>query len=175
MDSSMIGAIGEIVGAGGVIVTLGYLAKQVAQSNVAALHEARRETLDLNFRVMSQIATDPQLARLLRRGMMDDPDLNPDELSQLSALFMQMTTAWMRQFEFEGDIAFESQAAIRRQVVSTPGYRKWFSERQDWVDGVFREQIQRDMASTSTLPPIQQRLVDSPTSAGEERGQPGAM
>ena len=48
MDWSMIGAIGEILGARGVIVTLGYLAKQIAQSNIAARNEARRETLDLN-------------------------------------------------------------------------------------------------------------------------------
>ena len=155
MDWTMIGALGEILGASGVIVTLAYLAKQVRQSNVAAQHEATRESLDLNDRFLAAIGRTPQIAGVFRRGLADAPDLTDDERVQVAALFLRMTLAWQRMYEFERDTPVGYGAAARLDIVGRPGYRRWFSQRADWLNEAFRAQLERDIAvSASYTPPL---------------------
>jgi hypothetical protein len=100
----MIGAIGEILGAAGVIVTLAYLAKQIRQSNIAARQEATRETLDLNDRLLADVAKNPQLASIFRRGLANEPDLTPDEVMQLRTMFLRVSFLWQRMYEHESEM-----------------------------------------------------------------------
>ena len=166
----MIGAVGEILGAGGVIATLGYLARQVRQSNVAARHEAKREMLDLNHGFLSELARSPQVACLFRRGLEDDPELSPDEVMQLRALFLQITLTWKRIFVFEGDSvlgeAFVIEERARREKVGTPGYRKWFAQRRDWMDEAFRAQLEKEIAEIPGYAPEWPRISAGDTADG---------
>ena len=148
MDWTMIGAIGEMLGASGVIITLGYLARQVQQSNVAARKEARREMLDLTDRFLSEIARSPQVASLFRRGLEDNPDLTADEQMQLRALFLQLTMTWQRALEFEDELGLGAQGAARLELVGTPGYRRWFAQRRNWFDERFRAQLDKEIAAS---------------------------
>ena len=80
MDWQMIGAVGEILGAGGVIATLGYLAAQIRSSGRAAQQRAAAELLDLNQDILAQVSKDTESARAFRRGLLADPDLTDDEV-----------------------------------------------------------------------------------------------
>lgn len=148
VDWTMIGAIGEILGAAGVIVTLAYLAKQVRQSNIAARQEATRETLDLNDRLLADVAKNPQLASIFRRGLADEPDLSPDEVMQLRTMFLRMSFLWQRMHEHESEREIRMGATARAEIVGAPGFRKWFGQRKHWLNPEFRERLAQEIAGS---------------------------
>lgn len=69
MNWNMVGAIGEILGGLGVIITLAYLARQIRANTIAMRQEAEREAFDGNRLVLSQIARDRNVARIFRIGL----------------------------------------------------------------------------------------------------------
>lgn len=142
----MIGAIGEIVGAAGVIVTLAYLARQIRQSNIAARQEATRETLDLNDRVLADLAKNPQLASLFRRGLADEPDLTPDEVMQLRTTFLRLSFLWQRMHEHESEMEVRMGATAPAEIVGAPGFWKWFGQRKHWLNPGFRDRLEQEIA-----------------------------
>jgi hypothetical protein len=150
----MLGALGEIVGAAGVIATLGYLAHQVQANTRATRHTAERELYDGSRTILSQLAGDRELARIYRLGLSGYGGLEPDELVQFSSLLLQMTNDWQRAYLFAetGDVDarnMESNQRIRRDVASTPGYKKWFETRGHWLTDEFREVMTREMLKGS--------------------------
>ena len=68
MNWEAAGAIGEIVGAAAVVLTLAYLALQIRQSNKAARIAARLETTRQYADFLDGLFTDPNLARVFREG-----------------------------------------------------------------------------------------------------------
>ncbi len=85
MDWEAIGAIGEVLGAVGVIVTLIYLSTQIRQNNknleettASAVNES---LLNLNGR----ISNDPEFADILLRGRWDLESLNEVETERFRA------------------------------------------------------------------------------------------
>ena len=94
MNWEAVGAIGEIIGAAGVIASLGYLAVQIrrsaASTNLSAFQEVMRSAQDLS----SVIAQDGELARLLVSGSQSREELSPDDRLRFhsfwSAMFMNM-------------------------------------------------------------------------------------
>lgn len=130
----MLGAVGELLGAAGVIVTLGYLASQIRQSRVASQQAAVAELLDQNQRILAQLSTSPDIARLWRRGMAADEGLSVDELFHFRALLIQVTNHWVRLYHFSlsGHVApwiVESNRVARRDIVGVPVFRRWFEDR----------------------------------------------
>lgn len=87
MNWEALGAIGEIVGAVGVIATLGYLAVQIRQntrsSRATFLFQAQAEFM----RIQEGIFGNPDNARLLAllRNRELPPDLSLDQLERISA------------------------------------------------------------------------------------------
>ena len=124
------GAIGEVVGALAVVVTLLLLVRQMRQ-NSAAL---RTQTYDSIMRGWNElnmvVATRPEMADLMTRGQ-DDPDsLEGTERVQ----FVFLLASYFNQFEkllylFEaGTLSNEEWhrwASIGAQILSTPGGRAW--------------------------------------------------
>ena len=58
MNWEMLGALGEIFGAVGVIATLGYLARQVRGGTYASRQAAQQDVWEQNTQFLSQLATD---------------------------------------------------------------------------------------------------------------------
>jgi len=147
----MIGAVGELLGAVGVIVTLAYLARQIRQSRKASQQAAVAEVMDQAARFLSQIASSPEMARVWRLGMAADASLSVDELVQFRAFLLQLTYRWERLHHLDlagyvdGWVA-ASSADVRRSLVGSPGFRTWFESRKEWISPEFRAVLQRDIA-----------------------------
>ena len=70
MNWEAIGAIGEIFGAGAVVISLFYLASQIRTQNKEARLAAQHQVLTA-FREASLIMSDPELADIFLRGNKD--------------------------------------------------------------------------------------------------------
>lgn len=84
MNWDAIGAIGEIFGALGVILSLIYLSLQIRKSDRTARAESIRTVLDgFRDRTFLQGYTNPEIPRLLAKGLSDLNSLTANEKRQL--------------------------------------------------------------------------------------------
>ena len=90
MNWEAIGAIGEVVGAAGVIVTLGYLAVQIKQSNDLSRFNAVKELFSQFNDLHRLVGTDPTLRQLL----MKTGELSADEREQLYTFAVMFCNVW---------------------------------------------------------------------------------
>ena len=94
MNWDAISAIGEIVGAIAVVVTLLYLAVQMRHS-AAATQGARRDTIaQLTTDILVRIASDAELASIFRRGQNDPESLDDDEAFRFDVLLYTIFDHW---------------------------------------------------------------------------------
>jgi len=147
----MLGAIGEVVGAFGVIVTLGYLAIQLRANTRALRLEAERQAFDGSSAIQAQVSGDTELARILRIGLTGMDSLNPDEAMRFGVWMLSTTYNWLRVHSFDRDGTVEAELAeatrrVRRDLVRTPGYGQWFEQRKHWLPDEFRKVIEDEMA-----------------------------
>lgn len=159
MNWDMIGALGEIVGAGGVIITLGYLASQIRASRRQAQLQAGREARDRVTDFVHIVAGDAEVAQIWLRGTLEPDKLEPVEYVRFGALLMQLTTLFERvhHLALDGEVdeyLTESNAATRRDIVSSPGYRAWFETRKHWFSPEFCAVVEREMAAGGSYAPM---------------------
>ncbi len=86
-----IGAVGEILGAIAVFVTLIYLASQIKQSNNLARFTAMKEILNQFNHLNQMVATDSELRKVLAKT----GDLSADEREQTYNFAMMFCAVWM--------------------------------------------------------------------------------
>ena len=154
MNWTMLGAIGEILGAVGVIVTLGYLATQIKHGTVATRSEAVREVLDQNSALLLRLGSDPQVVDVFGRGMVDPHSLSEEETVQFRALIMHMVNLWERLFHLDRASALdpwivESNQKTRADLVGAPGFRSWFEARGHWLDSEFLAFLEKEIEASA--------------------------
>jgi hypothetical protein len=148
-----LGAIGDALGALGVIVSLVYLAKQIRVS--AAQTEANskiiRGTAYQQFRmqvnaVVALRVTDAELALIWDKGLSDYDSLNESEQSRFSSMIFLVVGNWESQHHLtEVGIFDESMGANRHGLVSRPGFKRWWELRRGQYSPGFRAEIERSM------------------------------
>jgi hypothetical protein len=137
-----VGAIGEIVGAVAVVVTLGYLAKQMRQANLHTKSQVRQRMIEQTQEELYVIVNDPSIHELFVR----DQTLDPDEQVRLNAYLV----SFMRQREFEwlqhedGVIdkhTYETYYAVIPLLLGTERTRRWWERfgKQGFDQGFVRE------------------------------------
>ena len=155
----MLGAVGEILGALGVIATLGYLASQIRESTRAAKARAAGELLDLNHGFLAQLAQSVESAALWRRGMAADPDLTDDELIQFHAMLLQLAFVWQRAYHLEqtGHVEawfLEPILSARRELAPAPGFKRWLGVRGRFLTNEFRSVLERETQAPTDYSPL---------------------
>jgi len=145
MDWNAAGAVGEILGAVAVFVTLLYLAAQVRQSNKMALFETTREII-AQFNTCNQlIATNAAI----RQVLLKEGELSVDEAEQLYSYVDMYCNAWATtQIAFDQGMISESVlAGVTKDVEVTlnrwPNMRqpveRWLRNYPDFKDvGIFK-------------------------------------
>lgn len=93
MNWDAINAIAEMLGAVAVVVTLGYLARQVRQGNLLAKYQARQRMLEQAHSELYAQMADPSITH----ASVKDGPLTEDEQARLSVFL----AAFMRQREWE--------------------------------------------------------------------------
>jgi len=149
MDWDAIGAIGEVVGAIAVFITLLYLAAQIRQNSQAVKNSAAQTLLSEANASLRVASSDPGTARAVILGQTLFDDLSEAERAQ----FIVWIFSWMRTIEqayfqyIQGYIdeeIWEGQEAHLRQAIHSPAISRWWSFRrsfysqrfQNYVDGI---------------------------------------
>ena len=154
MNWEAIGAVGEILGAAAVLVTLAYLAVQVRQNTKAE----RRTALDSsirNFMAIRQAAFEnAEMSAIAMKGY-NDPD-SLDELENLRFrlfLYNVMLSFWhifSQPAELDEDLWETQIPAVVRVVTSAGGRAYWEQHRNEFVPS-FQKEIARLASANPTL------------------------
>lgn len=147
MNWEAVGAVGETVGAIGVVVTLIYLAMQIRQQNresrIAAVHE-----LNEAFRGSITSFQDAGLADIFSRGKDDFPSLTEPERLRFIAMVQAVFRVWEDAFyQYDGGRLdpriWNSMLAQFSGYLSLPGVRRVWEIRKQAYNERFREFVDR--------------------------------
>jgi hypothetical protein len=100
MNWEAIGAVGEILGAAAVLITLIYLARQIKHSNELSSFTAAKEVMNQFNELNRLVATDSELRKLLLK----EGELSGDEKEQLYNFAMMFCNVWQSvQFAYDNN------------------------------------------------------------------------
>ena len=148
MNWEAIGAIGEIVGAIAVVVTIGYLAVQIRQNTKSAQSASTQQILQGIAELNEFLASAPDVTDLFWRGTSNPESLSEDEWHR----FIHIASAMIRRLElmflnhrqgFVPPQVWEAQANSLGRWCSTPGIQRWFSELGAGLDAEFRQYVEQ--------------------------------
>jgi hypothetical protein len=147
-----IGAIAELLGAIGVIVSLGYLARQVHQ-NTRSVRAAAYQSWFASYDSLSNLLLgDAEFDALLHRAASDPQDLTPHERRR----FLGVLRRGFRQFESlyyqhrEGMIdrdLFEAWVSIYSRSARGPLFKEFWEADQSIFSAAFRDFVSRRFAA----------------------------
>ena len=147
MNWEALGAVGELVGAAGVILTLAYLAIQIRQ-NTLAVRGSMNDAVAGQFREIKQlIIGDSDLTRIWTRGIENPDSLDSDERMRLVHLVFLMFQAFSNMhFQYCAGTLDESQwqgwKILLSDYVAAPGMAACWRERSTIFPQGFRELVE---------------------------------
>ncbi|MGR8949132.1 MAG: hypothetical protein ACU84Q_13875 [Gammaproteobacteria bacterium] len=143
MNWEALGAIGELVGAAAVVLTLAYLAIQIRHSTKLARADAHERAVTY-WSSATQPLLEPEFAELFQNGCESYETLSATDQMRFATLISNMI------FSFE--LAMEKQqhgfanadliASFERyfeQLVTKPGVREFLEQNRDFYTSVFHE------------------------------------
>ena len=146
-----IGAAAELLGAGGVIISLVYLGTQVRNSARSARQAAAQSIFTKISALHEALACNPSTADVWARGSQGLTALNsPADRVQFSALMM----AHIRLYEElyycrqQGDVDDWAWASVTSQlddVAATRGFGEWWAARKHWCSPEFAEFVSHSL------------------------------
>ena len=150
MNWDALGAIGEVVGAIGVIATLGYLAVQIRQNTGSIRASSFQEAVRDMAAASDVLASNADLARIWRTGQRDFDALNPEERQRFAAyalgLFRRLENVFYQTEHGVLDSAFwNGTLNTARTMLSQPGFAAWWARAHDLFSPAFCEYVDREL------------------------------
>jgi hypothetical protein len=155
MNWDALGAIGEIVGAAGVIVSLLYLAFQVRNNSRQLRHDSAQAVLDKLNGLIGQLAFTAGAGDVWTRGLSGLEALHDDEeLVRFSSMLLQAFWAYEEIFHYRRaglveDWAWTHAKAPVEHFMRTPGFQEWWQLRKDWFGDEFQVFMDERMPDTT--------------------------
>jgi len=155
MNWDAIGAIGEIVGACGVIISLLYLAVQIRgdakAKRAATVHDQSAAFRDL----LRMLATDEGLAEVYLDGIRDMTSIKDSDLvrvgSTLGFMFRVFEESYFQWKEGHLDAhVWNGFEAPITDMLAYPGVQDWWATRSHWYGDQFREFIGEKISQATT-------------------------
>lgn len=147
MNWGAVGAVAELLGAVGVIVSLVYLASQVRSAGQLQQQEAARSVMAKLNDTMKYLASEHEKADLWVRGSGGFANLKDQaEIVQFSGFMISFFRTYeelyfYRQAGIDWDWGgFESQV---RATINAPGVREWWATRSHYFSEEFQAEIKR--------------------------------
>ena len=134
MNWEAIGAIGEIVGAVGVIVTLLFLTIQLRQNTKALRADSFRGVFEMGHSSTTMIIESPEISDLYLRGRQDYSSLSPSDQQRFHYLMAQRVHSIQSMFLYheanDHKSIFGGMGASQiRRAVQDPGVLEWWEAR----------------------------------------------
>jgi len=151
MNWDAIGAIGEIISALAVLVTLVYLAIQIRQNTAAVRASATREIHDSLLTAHTPIVSSTEVARVIRLGSFEPDKLSPDEHLQFDTAIYNMFASfeiYHSQYQsglIDNNIFGRVKLSIQNQS-STPGVQLWWSKYKLDFSNAFVELVEEQIS-----------------------------
>lgn len=147
VDWDMIGALGELMGATAVVLTLFYLARQVREASAEAQRNRFGNLNDEISRVADSWGSEDELSDIVFRGLHDPMSLTPHEAFRFNSSVFRMFKAWESVFHYsrEGGVHQWGADGFRRgmtDLVGLPGMQKYWVDRQHWFSPEFIEEVE---------------------------------
>lgn len=173
MDWNMVGALGEVVGAAAVVVTLFYLARQIRES---ARQDRREQYSQLNrdfLQLPNAIANDESFAEVFFRGTVEPASLSQSERARFysGVLITFRSIEALFHYHREGSVADWGAASHRATMIDLlgmPGFQRYWTDRRHWFSEEFQREVDKWLSETTKLP-----LVDQPVD--QIAGRTGTM
>jgi hypothetical protein len=150
-----ISAIGQIVGALAVVISLIYLANQVRSNARETRHAAMRSTMDFLNRFAQQIAENADLAELRHRGFHEFESLEATDSarfgSYMHAMFRTIENVYYRQLDGHLDPrVWRGLEVVIRDLNALPGVQAWWrSQGSHWFDEEFAKFINQQQQTAA--------------------------
>jgi hypothetical protein len=160
MNWDAIGALGEILGAVAVVISLGYVAVQIRQNTEATKDLAGQNLTAANTEINYLISTNDDLARILYEGTTDRNSLKGHEQLRFNTLLFGI----YNQFDFafrrhsEGKLEEASWIKIKYEIplyLHLPGWLSWWHQDKARFSAEFVAFVDNELSvfqSPSTVP-----------------------
>ena len=148
MDWNAIGAIGEIIGALAVFLTLVYLAIQIRQNAKAVQASANHASVSEVNQVRTSMYENAELCAIYVQGLAKPDELDEEKRTRfrllLHNIFLSISNIYF-QTTFTGlsVSTWESQLMILGRILSTPGGRRFWSGSRLEFEESFREIVDK--------------------------------
>lgn len=152
MNWDAIGAMGEMIGAGAVVISLIYLASQI-RSQVEETRIAGMHAVSAGFRdAISSLADNPHVAEIWIKSNRNPRSLSDEELVQMFAIAQRNFRVWEEAFGLyqKGRLDNEVFESITKQYASFLAHRGFahvWAFRCEFYDEGFRNFVERLPAS----------------------------
>lgn len=120
--------LGDFIAAIGVIISLVYLAKQMRHASDLARVEAHQKFNDSIFSVLEDVAKDPELHSIYRRGVWKNESLDENERDRLGMLLYRSFGSYSSAFyasQIDPDLKSLSQTGLN-VLLGQPFVQEWW-------------------------------------------------
>ena len=162
MDWDALGAIGELLAAVGVIISLVYLALQISQNTRSQHSENYGRAVDRVTALQARLSENAELADILLRGVQDASTLTVNERIQFTWMFYEMFSGFEFIFHQAQTEALPAEVWQRwgdtlRWWTSFPGVQTWWRSRPSPFTPDFTVFVDRQIALGVADPGAQSR------------------
>ena len=157
MNWDALGAVAELAGAVGVIISLVYLGVQIRIQNRESRLNSVSESIRQFNDVLAGIAHNSELCSIWVRGLTDFEALDVEERARFSAHTGRVFRVIEGLFEYqlEGRLKPHTWAAMERtitEVLGSPGLQTWWQSRAHWYGEPFQSYISGILNTQSAIP-----------------------
>jgi hypothetical protein len=154
MNWEAISAIGQLVGALAVVISLIYLAREI-RSNARASRVASMDTVN---RWLGQLVVHPNVSELYYRGIQNFQTLGGADLVRFSSLMDQLFDIYEEIYyqRLEGHLEprlWRHVEAAMRDLNAYPGVQAWWRSCSHWFDEEFAKHVDQEQ-QTVTAPKL---------------------
>ena len=146
-----LGAIAELVGAVGVIATLGYLAIQIRQNTAVVRTSSFQELVSGMSSFTTSISQNAEAADIYLRGLANFQDLSEIEKIRFHTLMTDPFTSaqvghHLQERGLIDDKLYADYLASFSVLLRAPGIRQWWESAKVWYHADFREFIDHKLS-----------------------------
>jgi len=150
MNWDAVGAVGELVGSVGVVITLAYFAVQTKNRSKAVQSISTNQSRAALTDVMGMIAGDGEAMAIYYTGMTEPASLDPQQQVRFDTfIFLQLrateTMFWEHEDKLLSDDLWQAQWRAQQRVLSSRGGQESWLRQQKFVTTKFKDWVNAEL------------------------------